>query len=138
MEGGALVAEALLSGAESSEVLAGLGSHVGPQLHDEATQGGQVSRHLEIYPGGHGGLSSSVDRRFTDSLCPTLSWRVRERDKNDKTWRITTKTLEITTIVMATYVQLYMKIHIHVQNIYNKVNIPISSLCFEEDFLLLS
>ena len=35
MEGGALVAEALLSGAESTEVLGSLGDHVIPQLRQE-------------------------------------------------------------------------------------------------------
>ena len=59
VEGGALVAEPLLPGAESSEVLAGLGSHVGPQLHDEATQGAGVSRHVEVNPGGHIVLSAA-------------------------------------------------------------------------------
>ena len=35
VEGGALVAEALLSGAESTEVLGSLGDHVIPQLRQE-------------------------------------------------------------------------------------------------------
>ena len=59
VEGGALVAEALLSGAESTEVLAGLGSHVRPELHDQPPQGLGVGGHLEIHPRGHNCLLGS-------------------------------------------------------------------------------
>ena len=53
VEGGALVAEAFLSRAESSEVLTGLGSHVGPEFHHQPAQRTRVRRHLEIHPSGH-------------------------------------------------------------------------------------
>jgi len=47
VEGGALVAEALLSGAESTEVLGSLGDHVIPQLHDDLAHGSSISSHVK-------------------------------------------------------------------------------------------
>ena len=57
VKGGALVTEPLLPGAQSPEVLAGLGGHVGPELHQDSPHRGRVCRHLEIYPGSHCPLS---------------------------------------------------------------------------------
>jgi len=52
VEAGALVAVALLSGAQGTEVLAGLGHHVIPQLHDDFTHGSTVSGHVEEHSCG--------------------------------------------------------------------------------------
>merc|ERR1719422_1938073 len=52
VEGGALVAVALLPGAQRAEVLAGLGHHVASQLHDDLAQRGAVGGHVEEDPGG--------------------------------------------------------------------------------------
>lgn len=49
VEGAALVAEALLAGAQGAEVLGGFGDNVAAQLHDNATDrlavGGDVEEH---------------------------------------------------------------------------------------------
>ena len=47
MEGGSLVAETLLAGAESSEVLGGSGNDIGAKFHDNFTGGSTTDGHIE-------------------------------------------------------------------------------------------
>ena len=48
VEGGSLVSESLLPGAETAEVLRGLGGDVGAQLHDDAAEGLAVGGDVEV------------------------------------------------------------------------------------------
>ena len=47
MESGFLVAEALLAGAESAEVLARLGADVGVERHDDTARGATADLHIK-------------------------------------------------------------------------------------------
>ena len=48
MEGAALVAEALLAGAESSEVLGSSGNNVASELHDDSAGCGAANAHVKV------------------------------------------------------------------------------------------
>ena len=48
MEGGALVAEALLSSAESAEVLSSPGDNIRSELHNDATSGPTTNVHVKV------------------------------------------------------------------------------------------
>jgi len=51
VEGGVGVAEALLAGAQSAEVLGGLGGHVGTQLNDDSADGRGSGGDVEVDAG---------------------------------------------------------------------------------------
>jgi len=53
VECGSLEAESLLSCAQSTEVLRGLGDHIRPQLHDNLANGCTISSDIEENTGGH-------------------------------------------------------------------------------------
>jgi len=53
VEGGALEAEPLLPGAESTEVLTGLWHDVCSQLHDDLANGGSISGNIEENTASH-------------------------------------------------------------------------------------
>jgi len=53
VEGGSLVAESLLAGAQGTEILGSLGDDIGPELHDNPTHGGAVGGHIKVHAGRH-------------------------------------------------------------------------------------
>jgi len=55
-----LVAESLLTGAKSPEVLRSLGDNIFTKLHGDAPYGLSISANIEIHLGGHFGFRSVV------------------------------------------------------------------------------
>jgi len=53
VEGGSLVAESLLAGAQGTEIFGSLGDDIGPELHDDPTHRGPVSGHIKVHAGRH-------------------------------------------------------------------------------------
>jgi len=56
VEGGSLKSEPLLPGAEGAEVLAGLGNHIRPQLHDNFAKGDTIGGDIKENTSSHSDL----------------------------------------------------------------------------------
>jgi len=66
VEGGVLEADALLPGAQGTEVLSSLGHNIGTKLHDDPAEGLAVGGHIEKHSWpAHDGYSSRLARKRT-------------------------------------------------------------------------